>query len=276
MGSIGSTILNIDRRIIWAICIILLAWPLISPIGLPIRVDKITQQYYDGIEALPPGSIIATSLDIEAGLTGELEAQIVDTLQHLFDNEIKFIQVTFYRADAAVLFETVFLPQVNQRDSEYGVDWVNIGYIEGHETAMSAFASDFTYSVKDYYGNLLEDLPLIKEASSMDDVVLYIDVGSGDTDQALRQFSTPYDLITLRGTMAMGVPESIMYMDSGIVHGILGGLPGAAQYELLRNKPGAAIRGMDALSAVHVFLIGLIIITNVAYIAERSRKGMTQ
>jgi len=271
MTSIASKILNIDRRIIWVTCIALIVWPLVSPIGLPMKVDEITRKYYDAIESLPPGSIVLASIDIEAGLVGENGAQCTDTLQHLFDKDIKFIQICFYRADGAILFENLWLPKVDQRDKVYGVDWVNIGYIEGHETAMTAFAADFSYPVKDYYGNMLEGLQLMTEVKSMDDVDLYIDIAAGDCDQALRQFATPYDVPAITGAMAMGVPDMIMYMEAGIVTGILGGLPGAAQYELLLNKPGAAIRGMDALSVVHIFLLCLVIITNLAYFSLRSK-----
>lgn len=269
-GVLGK-ILTIDRRIIWIIVIILMAWPLISPLGLPISVDTITMEYHDAIESLPPGSVVLASLDIESGLVGENGAQCSDTLQHLFDKDLKFIQVCFYRADGAILFENAWLPQVNQHDKAYGVDWVNMGYIEGHETAMSAFAANFLYPVRDFYGNDLKDLPLLKEVKSMEDVDLYIDIAAGDVDQALRQFATPYNVPAITGAMALGVPDMMIYRDAGIVVGILGGLPGAAQYEFIRKKPGLAIRGMDALSLTHVFLLCLIVLTNIVYVSMRVR-----
>ncbi len=271
MTSIESKLLNIDRRIIWVVCVILIAVPLISPIGLPITIDGITQKYYDSIENLPPGSVVLATIDIEAGLVGENGDQCIDTLQHLFNKDIKFIQICFYRADGAILFENAWLPKVDQRGKVYGVDWVNMGYIEGHETAMTAFASNFNYPIKDAYGNNLADLPLMSEVLSMDDVDLYIDIAAGDVDQALRQFATPYNVPAITGSMAMGVPDMIMYMEAGIVYGILGGLPGAAQYELLLDNPGGAIRGMDALSAVHIFLLLLVTVTNIAYYSARMK-----
>ena len=271
MTDIMKKMLNIDRRVIWVICVALTVWPLISPIGLPIKVDELTIMYHDALEELPPGSIVLASIDIEAGLVGENGAQCIDTLRHLFEKDIKFIQICFYRPDGAVLFETMWLPQVDQHDKVYGVDWVNMGYVEGHETAMSAFAHDFLYPVKDYYGNMLEDLPLMNEVKSMDDVDLYIDIAAGDWDQAIRQFATPYNLPAITGCQSLGIPDAMPYIEAGIIIGALSGLPGSAQYELLRQKPGLAIRGMDAASAVHIFLLCLTVVTNIAYISVRSK-----
>ena len=120
-------LLNVDRRIIWIIVVVLLSYPIVKPIGLPISIDQVSKEYRDTIENLPPGSIVLACIDMEAGLWGELGPQAITTTQHLFDKEgITFIQVDFYRADAQVIFNTMVLPKVNQRNKVYGVDWVNI------------------------------------------------------------------------------------------------------------------------------------------------------
>ena len=64
-------ILNLDRRILYLLTVVLMSWVLINPIGLPIQVDEINRNYYEIIESLPPGSIVFASLDIEAGMWGE-------------------------------------------------------------------------------------------------------------------------------------------------------------------------------------------------------------
>ena len=267
----AEKILNLDRRIVWAIFVILLAVPLAYPIGLPLKVDKITQEYYDVIENLEPGAIVFCVIDLEAGLWGELGAQSITTTQHLFDMEgIYFIESLFYRADAQTVFETMILSEVDQKDKEYGKDWVNLGYIEGKETAMSAVGADFLYPGKDAYGNELSSLPLLQTVKSVDDVDLVLIIqGSGYNIASIRQFAVPYNKPSIMGTMSMGLPEILSYYDAGIVDGILSGLTGAAQYEFLRHTPGLAIRGMDAISLSHIFLIGLMLVVNILYISSR-------
>jgi len=267
-------ILNLDRRILYILTIALMSWVLIKPIGLPIQVDEINRNYYDTIESLPPGSIVFASLDIEAGMWGEIGPQMIATLQHLMNKDVKFIQVCFYRADGQFVFETMVLPKVNQQDKVYGVDWVNFGYIEGHETAMSAFANNFHLPVKDAYGNMLEDLPIMDELNDMNDIDLYIDMAGGDVMQAFRQFVVPYDTYTLAGIQASNAPEMQIYIDSGDVHGMLNGLAGAAQYEYLLGKPGLAIKGTDALSVISIYLFILITITNISYVIQRRQRGI--
>jgi len=54
--------------------------------------------------------------------------------------------------------------------------------------------------------------------------------------------------------------------------GLLGGLKGAAEYELLINKPGFATKGMDAQSVAHLIIILFILIGNIGYFATRKQK----
>ena len=51
--------------------------------------------------------------------------------------------------------------------------------------------------------------------------------------------------------------------------GILGGLRGGAEYEILINKPGASVAKMDSESISHLYIIALIIIGNIGYFATK-------
>jgi hypothetical protein len=48
-------------------------------------------------------------------------------------------------------------------------------------------------------------------------------------------------------------------------------MKGAAEYEKLIGTPGYAYLGMNALSASHFFVIGLILFSNVLYFLQRRR-----
>jgi len=269
--SVIKRILEIDKRLIWIIILILLSVPLVHPWGLPIKVDQYVKDYYNAIENLPPGSLVVCRIDIEAGNLGEQNDQAVTTLQHLIDKNIPFIEVCFDRADSAITFEKVF-SQVNKKGKIYGVDWVNVGYMEGKESALAAFAKDFTYPGKDQYGNVLNDLPLLKKYKSMNDVKLII--GSGDS--TIRQWAVPYNVKMNSFVLGIFFGDAVNYYNAGITVGILSGLPGAAQYQFLRGTPGLAVAAMDALSASQIFLIGLLIITNAAYIYDQNNRRRKQ
>ena len=59
------------------------------------------------------------------------------------------------------------------------------------------------------------------------------------------------------------------FVQAGQVKGMLQGLRGAAEYELLSGSPGVASAGMDAQSLGHLLIIGFIVVGNVAYIMSK-------
>ena len=50
-------------------------------------------------------------------------------------------------------------------------------------------------------------------------------------------------------------------------------MKGAAEYEILVNKPAMALSGMNSQSLVHLLIIGFVVLGNLAYFAARKRKG---
>ena len=58
---------------------------------------------------------------------------------------------------------------------------------------------------------------------------------------------------------------------SGQINGLIGGLRGAAEYEILIDQKGKAIAGMDAQSATHLAIIVLVIICNMFYFSLRKQ-----
>jgi hypothetical protein len=58
-------------------------------------------------------------------------------------------------------------------------------------------------------------------------------------------------------------------MRSGEMKGLIPGLRGAAEYEKLINKPGAATQLMDAQSMAHVVIVFFMALGNMGYAARR-------
>jgi hypothetical protein len=61
------------------------------------------------------------------------------------------------------------------------------------------------------------------------------------------------------------------YVQSGQIQGILGGMPGAAEYESLIGQAGIGTSGMDAQSVAHLVIVGFIIFGNISFFVERRR-----
>jgi hypothetical protein len=54
--SLWDRLENIDSRIIYSLVFIVLAIPIIQPVGLPLKISPLTQEAYDIIDTMPPGS----------------------------------------------------------------------------------------------------------------------------------------------------------------------------------------------------------------------------
>jgi hypothetical protein len=278
--SLLNKIENIDRRVIYLIVLLAVIFPLIRPIGVPLNISKETVDYYDAITALPDGAKVLCKIDIEAGLIGEIGPAGVATLNQLWEKPVKMVFVFFYRGDGPINFKEVLLPQIKGYvdtthigNKVYGVDWVSLGYIEGHEAAMAKLAADMHFVSLDQFGNTLASLPLMNDIKTAGDFNLQIQIGGTDFVQALNQFSTPYKLKTIVATPGTSYVSLLAYYKSGVYSGIINSLSGTAQYENLLRKPGLATVASDALSMTHVALLILIIIANILYIYRRRVKG---
>jgi hypothetical protein len=67
-------------------------------------------------------------------------------------------------------------------------------------------------------------------------------------------------------------PKFYAFYGAGQIVGLLGGMKGAAEYEILLERPGTAFRGMDIQSLVHFLIIGLVIFGNIGYFVTKNRK----
>jgi len=270
---------NIDRKVIYFIVTLAVILPLINPIGLPLNIAEESVNYKNAIDDIPDGSNVLCKIDMEAGLSGELGPAGVATINQLLEKPVKLVFIFFYRGDCPLVFVNNILPNVNGYidtthlgNKVYGVDWVSLGYIEGHESAMAKLAEDMHFVTVDQFGNKMSDLPLMQDIKTASDFSLLIHVGGGDNAPVLNQFSTPYKLKTICATAGVDYVGVLQYYKAGVYSGILNSLKGTAEYEFLLGQPGLAIVATDAISVIHVTLLVLIIIGNAIYIYKRMVK----
>ena len=76
-------------------------------------------------------------------------------------------------------------------------------------------------------------------------------------------------------TGVMG-PEAFPFLDAGQIKGILNGLVGAAEYEVLLGVSGAGQQRMTSQSAAHVLIIALIVLGNLLMMREARRKAQSR
>ncbi len=270
-----DTLNNLDRRWVYLLTWIFVLFPLLFPLGLPVPIQKESQAWFNYIKNIPDGSIIIYSPMYGTSGMPELFPMTLGMMHQLFQKNVKIIVVTFW-AEGALVFDQA-LRQVDPASygKVYGVDWIDLGYVPGGEPAIRAFGEDFVRTVpKDYIqGQDTGSFPIMQEAKSARDVdlIISIETGTPGLTEWLRQWQEPFKVPIIVGCIGVSAPGMAPFLQSGQLSAILPGLTSSAEYELLINRKGLAIAGVDAVSMSHILVVLLVILGNIGYFATRRK-----
>jgi hypothetical protein len=265
---------SIDRRVIFTLIFIAVAWPLIQPMRLPISVSPPVETLYDAIEAVPEGSIVMLGGDYSPDTMPELQPMVEAFIHHAFERNLRVVIACLWPASPP-LVERITTPLAEEYGKEYGVDYVNLGYMAGGIVTLLGMGSSIPNTFpSDYHGTPVGSIPLMQEVENFDDIAFVMEVSAGTpgTREWVQQIQGRYRVSIGSGTTAVGAPNFYPYVQSGQLTGLLGGLKGAAEYETLIGHPADATKGMDAQSIVHALVVVFILLGNVVYLLERRRE----
>ncbi len=268
---------NIDRRWVYLLTWLFVLFPLLNPLGLPVPIGRESQVWKEYLDNIPNDSVIMFSMDYGVSGMPELFPMTVSTMHYLWSNaqakNWKIVVIAFWN-QGPLVFDTL-LDQMNPESAygvEYGVDWVELGWIPGGETGMAAFATDiWGQAPRDY----LEDQPLtafpimedIRTAEDVD-LIISIETGTPGLPEWLRQWETPFGVPIIVGCIGVSVPGMAPYLASGQLSALMPGLTASGEFEILINRPGLAVAGLDAVSMSHLLVVCLVLIGNIAYFAS--------
>jgi hypothetical protein len=273
--SLGDRLEKLDRRWIFLVVGILVLIPLLFPLKLPIAVSSPAQRYYQAIEGIPDGSTIVLSGDFDPASAPELMPMLNSVVRHLFKKNVKIIALQLWPGGPP-LVDGVLHRQGDAAGKKYGVDYVNLGYKSGNEVVMLAFGASFSRTFpNDYSGTPVNTLPLMQKTDTFDGTKMLVNISAGypGTKEWVQQAQGRYHITMVSGSTAVQAPELYPYLQSGQILGLLGGMAGAAEYEVSTGVPGPATKGMDAQSSAHVFIMFLILLGNAIYFSRRSAKS---
>lgn len=268
---------RLDPRWIFVAFLIAVSIPIIQPLGLPIKISENTRRVHRVVDELPDGSIVVLTPDFSYDNRGELLPMLEAFFKHLLSKNVKVISVGFYGATAPMLMEEAMKSVgLENYGKEYGVDFVNLGFLVGSEPTIAAFGEDTHALVKvDYYGTPISQLPIMDLLHNAGDIDLEISLAAGMNypELYLRQWQTTFGTKVTGGSVGLIYAPLSPYMATGQLEGYLPSLRGAAEYELVTEEPGAAIIGMDSQSLVHIVVIVAIIISNLSVLGASGKKA---
>ncbi|MGR3173836.1 MAG: hypothetical protein ACUZ8N_04485 [Candidatus Scalindua sp.] len=266
-------LLNIDRRIIFAIVAVAVTIPLLIRFDLPVLPTKEVRGIYDKIDSLPERSHILIAFDYDPASKEELQPMAIALLHHCFRKNIKVIGMTLNPGGTGLADSAI-----NEVGKEYnkinGEDYVFLGYKTGVELVMINMGENI-YSAfpKDFYGNATADLPVLKGIQSLQDFDFVIDLASGSSIEAWIAFGKEkYNFDLGAGCTAVIGPDMYPFLQSKQIEGLMSGLKGAAEYEILINRKSTAVAGMSPQSVAHVLVVLFVIFGNAIYFISRRKK----
>ncbi len=265
-------LMSLDRRVIYLTMLVLVSLPLLNPLGIPLDINKGTRDVFEQLDAVPAGKQVLFSINYDPTSAADIAPQAKVMLDHLMSKDVKVALVCFSAAGPAII-EDLIAPHL-EAGKVYGEDLVNLGFIAGGETAIRNFGRDVIGTAKaDYHGTDLTKMSImsgIKDVRDFELVFVFHGYNPG-IQEWVRQVQGPLGIRLLAGVVSVSVPEVMPFHTSGQLSGLTQGLRGAAEYELLAQRPGSAVAKMDAQSLGHLAIIFFIVVGNIGFIATRQK-----
>jgi len=251
------------RQVLYTLMIALTVFVFVNPIGLPLVVMKNSIDYYEAVESLPPHSIVTVGVNYGGGAWGEVGSANIAFIKHCIMKDLRMVFYSRYVEGPLMLEKVIAGAGGKEALGEYGVDWVNLGYMAGGEAALASMMQSpdgwhktFEY---DQYRNKVSDLLLMEDLWDWQDVDLATEFITGSLLPVVNQWYVPYRTPIICSAIGANTPETKMYYDAGQVVGYLGSMRGSAEYEKLTGFYADALSSVEALSLV-LFLAAISII----------------
>jgi hypothetical protein len=264
-------LLNIDRRIIFAILAVTVTVAILFPVGLAIQVSKPTKGLYREIESLPSGSYVFLSFDYDPASMAELDPMALAVIRHCFRKDLKIVSIGLW-PQGVLLGEANLEKAAKEYRKEYGVDFVNLGYKTGGIVVISGVSTDLrSVFPEDYTGKDIDELPILDGIDNLGPFKLVVTFSAGDPGVGhwVMIAQARYGKKVGCGSTAVQAPAFYPYLQANQLVGLVGGMKGAAEYEQLVKLPGIAIAGMDAQSFAHAIIVIFIILGNAVFLLKK-------
>ena len=284
---IFEKLMKLDRRWVFLFLIIVCVITYIVPFQIPTLVEPEVRSIYDFIDNLSPGEIVLVAIDYDPNNWAELHPMTFAIVEHCWRKELRVIITALSQngpgmADQAIRDITDSLKMDKEyngtlfkgRDIVNGIDYCFLGYKPYYQLVILGMGQNFRLPFpNDYYGTPVDDVPMMKGVQNYDQMACVIDISGGNiTDAWISYGQGRFNFPLALGLTGVMTAQYYPYLGSGQVIGIMGGLLGAAQYEELADNPGRAKDGMKIQLFAHYVIIFFIIMGNVGFFVERSRR----
>ena len=278
---------NLDRRWIFLAMLLVVAVPILTQGSFPEKPTQLVQDAFDYIENLPEGSNILFSLDYEPSSEGELSPMTTALVRHCCLKRHKMFFMTLWPGGLPLLDRNI--KQIIEKEFagsklKQGEDYVNLGFNAGKEVVIIVMGTNLRKMFpNDINGTLLDDIPMTANISNLADMQLIVNISAGNPGMKewVQYAASPLNIKLVVGSTAVQAPQAYPYYPSQML-GLLAAIKGAAEYEAAlagkypkydNQKYNEGIRRMAPQFWAHLLIIGLIVLGNGIFFAERRTGG---
>ena len=282
-GNFFRKLERIDRRFLYGIIFAFSILSFFVKIPLKNQLGPELEDVYKAVDSCPGDKVILVDSSWDEGSMAENKPQFEVVVRHMMKRGIKFVIISVGVTPKAPDFAQRICKRLEREyGRKYGVDWVNLGYIQtsgvgvvlaGHGFVIDAMAKDIhRIFPEDYYGTPVQDMPIMKRVRDINDVHLVFACTYAPTEEWLSFIKGQYGVPVAFAGMSIMAPYYYPYLDSKQLVGIMVGIRGAAEYESKIRVYERGSRLMVPQAFAHILIILFILFGNVAYFASR-RKG---
>ncbi len=261
-------------HLIALLVILVLLVPLVFGIHLaPLPPASAARGFVRAIEALPAGALTVVAFEWEPSAAGEMAPISIRVLDWLLSRRVRVAAVSTNPA-GAVLAEDIFDRLVTTRGYQYGVDFVDLGYVSGGEAGLVMLATDVRSVTPrdDRWRAPIATLPATRDLRSFADARLLVILAADDQGvvQWIQQVQPRVERPIIAATAASARPLLLPYVggEMATLDGLVAGIPDLASVD------GEAMETTGELDQTpiafgQIALVSLIVVGNVIVLSSR-------
>lgn len=259
----------LPRWLVLGLMVIAMITTILRPLGLPITTWRGTRDYYETVQAIPPGGVLLFDIGYGAGGYPSLGPGTAAVFKQAFTRPIRLV-IMATRIEGTMMYPLVMKdaePVAKEHGKAYGTDYVFLGYVPGGQRAMAGVLGDPHGTVlMDHYGTPLANIPVMTDVRSPDDydVVAFSTTSSETSGGWVRQAHDRYGKKVCAGLVYVPAHSMARAWYPASWAGVLDGIRGAAEYEYISGFPGDAIKNTDFLSVTQILVLAYITMGNIA------------
>ncbi|MHB8777371.1 MAG: hypothetical protein ACYC6R_06370 [Anaerolineales bacterium] len=229
------------------------------PEGVPLSVKGAMQV----AQSIPEGAPVLVAFDYEPARVGEMEAAAAPLFDQLMLLRHPHLILISTNATGAILAERFISGPLAVHDYQYGIQYLNLGYLPGGQMGIRAFTQNprVTVPLDMSLSSAWDSAPLEEVASLSQFAILIIVTDDADAARTWieQTESARGDIPLVVISSAQAAPMIQPYFESQQVSGLISGLYGGALFEQYNaGRPGTARSYWDAYSLGMLLAMALV------------------